>query len=145
MTDNDLSGALPRQLALECLDSIQKILFPLSDSKSRSLLQSLISTSAFDPDCLRFDFVSIRNNEEEEVAYHYFGAKLTDLYEELINPTPRGWVEKWLERRSGARYVMMATLIGVVFAVVLGMAGLAVGAYQAWVGYQQWQHPVPRQ
>ena len=37
---------------------------------------------------------------------------------------------------------MLATLIGVMFAVVLGMAGLAVGGYQAWVSYQQWQHPV---
>lgn len=36
---------------------------------------------------------------------------------------------------------MLATLIGVTLAVILGMAGLAVGGYQAWVGYQQWQHP----
>ena len=37
---------------------------------------------------------------------------------------------------------MMATLAGVLFALILGMAGLAVSGYQAWVGYQQWQHPV---
>lgn len=36
----------------------------------------------------------------------------------------------------------MATFIGVAFAVVLGILGLAVGMFQAWVGYQQWQHPV---
>lgn len=136
------SGTLPRQLALECLDSVQKILFPLTDRKSRSLLLSLTSTSSFDPDCLRFDSTSIRNNEEKEIAYHYFGERLAELYDELENPTPRGPFEKWLERRSGARYVMLATLIGVIFAVILGMAGLAVGGYQAWVGYQQWQHPV---
>ena len=133
---------MPRQLALECLDTIQKILFPLSDLKSRSLLQSLVSTSGFDPDCLRFESASIRNSDEKEISYHYFGAQLADLYEELENPTPRGWVEKWLERKSGARYLMMATLIGVIIAVILGIAGLAVGGYQAWVGYQQWQHPV---
>lgn len=135
-------GALPRQLALECLDSVQKILFPLTDRKSKSLLLSLISTSSFDPDCLRFDSTSIRNKDEKEIAYLYFGEHLADLYDELENPTPRGPLEKWLERRSGARYVMLATLIGVIFAVILGMAGLAVGGYQAWVGYQQWQHPV---
>ena len=136
------SGALPRQLALECLDSVQKVLFPLTDRKSKSLLLSLTSRSAFDPDCLRFDSASIRNKDEKEIAYHYFGERLMELYDELENPTPRGSVEKWLERRSGARYVMLATLIGVIFAVILGMAGLAVGGYQAWIGYQQWQHPV---
>lgn len=51
-------------------------------------------------------------------------------------------MQKWAERKSGARYVMLATLIGVVIAVILGMASLALGGYQAWVGYQQWQHPV---
>ena len=51
-------GAIPRQLALETLDSVQKVLFPLNDAKSRSLLQSLVSTSFLDPDCLRFNIVS---------------------------------------------------------------------------------------
>ena len=41
-----------------------------------------------------------------------------------------------------ARYTVMATLAGVLFALILGMAGFTIGGYQAWVGYQQWQHPV---
>jgi hypothetical protein len=73
-------------------------------------------------------------------TYHYFGSRLADLYEELTNRTPRG-MEKWFERRSGARFVMMATIAGAVFAI-LGMAGLAMNGYQAWLSYQQWQHPV---
>jgi hypothetical protein len=93
-------GALPRQLALEALDSVQKVLFPLSDAKSRALLQSLVSTASFDPDCLRFESATIRNADEKEISYHYFGARLADLYEELENPQPRGWIEKWLERKS---------------------------------------------
>jgi hypothetical protein len=137
-----VSGALPRQLALEVLDSLQKILFPLSDHKSSALLLSLISTSSFDPDSLRFESTAIRDDNEKDVAYHCLGTRLADLYEELKNPTPRGLFEKWLERRSGASYVMLATLVGVVIAIILGMAGLAVGVYQAWVGYQAWQHPV---
>lgn len=40
------------------------------------------------------------------------------------------------------RYVMMATLAGVMIAVVLGLLGLAVSVFQAWVGYQQWKYPV---
>ena len=140
---NPTSGALPRQLVLEALDSLQKILFPISDPKSRALLRSLVSKSAFDPECLRFESASsIRGADEKEVAYHYFGARLADLYEEVENPKPRGWVAEWLERKSGARYVMMATVIGVAFAVILGIASLGVGIYQSWLSYQQWQHPV---
>jgi hypothetical protein len=136
------SGAIPRQLALEILDSIQKILFPLSDPKSRSLLLSLTSTASFDPDSLRFESASIRAADEKDIAYLYLGNRLADLYEELENPKPRGWVEKWLERKSRARHVMMATIAGVALALFLGTAGLAVAIYQAWVGYQAWQHPV---
>ena len=140
----DHRGALPRQLVLECLDSIQKILFPLTDSKSKSILVSLTATSGFDPDCLRFESKTIRNVDEREVAYRYFGAQLADLYAELVSPTPRGWLQNWAERRKGARHVMMATLIGVIAAVILGILGLAVGIFQAWVAYQQWKHPVSR-
>jgi hypothetical protein len=120
---------------------MQKILFPL-DSDSQSLLRSLVSRASFDPDCLRFESVPYRNEDEKDVPFHYFGSRLMDLYDEIENPRPRSWVEKWVERRSGARYVMIATLIGVVIAVILGLLGLAVGVFQAWVGYQQWQHPV---
>ncbi len=124
-------GALPRQLVLECLDTVQKILFPLSDAKSRSLLQSLTTRSLFDPDCLRFESASIRNPDEKDIKYYYFGARLAGLYDELEHPRPRGWLQKCIERRSGARYTMMATLAGVLFALVLGMAGLAISVYQA--------------
>ena len=127
---------------LETLDSIQKILFPLSDAKSYSLLRSLTSTASFDPDCLRFQSASIRGPHERDIQYQYFGSRLADLYEESENPQPRSWVERWLERKSRARHVMMATIIGVVIAIFLGLASLGVGGYQAWVGYQQWQHPI---
>ena len=76
------------------------------------------------------------------MEYLYLGSKLMDLYEEIENPTPRGLVEQWLERRSGARYVMLATLAGVAIAVILGILSLAVGIFQAWVAYQQWKYPV---
>ena len=135
---------LPRQLALETLTTLQTILFPLTEPKSKALLLSLTSTTTqnFDTDVLRYDSSSIRNPANPEpIPYHYFGSRLGDLYEEMVNPTPRG-MEKWFERRSGARYVMMATFGGVLLAIFLGMASLALGGYQAWIGYQQWQHPV---
>lgn len=64
------------------------------------------------------------------------------FYDEVQNPTPRGWLYTWLERKSGARYVMMATLIGVIIAVIIGILGLGVATFQAWVSYQQWKHPL---
>ena len=132
---------MPRQLALEALDSIYKILFP-PDPESQSLLSSLVLRNSFDEDCLRFESTAYRDDDEKEINFHYFGSRLVNLYDELENPTPRGWLQKWLEKKSGARYVMMATLIGVMIAVVLGMLGLAVACFQAWVAYQQWKHPV---
>jgi hypothetical protein len=37
---------------------------------------------------------------------------------------------------------MMATIAGVFLAIFFSMASLGLGEYQAWVGYQQWQHHV---
>ncbi|KAF7880389.1 uncharacterized protein EAF02_007235 [Botrytis sinoallii] len=136
-------GGLPRALVIEVLDSIQKILFPLADVKTKELLLSLTSPSTcnFDTDMLRYESASIRNPEEQNIQYHYFGARLADPYRELINPTPRG-LEKWFERKSSPRFVMMATIAGVMFAIFLGLLSLALGGFQAYVGYMAWKHPV---
>jgi len=90
---------------------------------------------------LRYESAKYRKQDEEN-PYHYFGSRLAELYDELQNPTPRSWFQTWLERKSGARYVMMATLIGVGIAIVIGLLGLGVATFQAWVAYQQWKHPV---
>lgn len=132
---------MPRELALETLATLKDILFPL-DSDSQALLRTLVSKESFDPDCLRIDTRSFRRPDEKSISYRYWGNRLSDLREDMEAPTPKGFVEKWTERRSGARYVMMATLGGVVFAVILGALSLAVSIFQAWVEYQQWKHPV---
>ncbi|TEY68086.1 hypothetical protein BOTCAL_0123g00150 [Botryotinia calthae] len=136
-------GALPRALVIEVLDSIQKVIFDLTDVKSKKLLLSLTSTSTcnFDPDILRYESASIRKPEEQNIQYHYFGARLADLHQELMNPTPRGF-QKWFERNSSPRFVMMATIAGVMFAIFLGFLSLALGGFQAYVGYMAWKHPV---
>jgi hypothetical protein len=136
------SGALPRQYILECLYTLQKILFPLWDGKSVRLLQSLVSHSGFDPDIRNSQDASFIADDEEKIDFTYLGGRLAELYEELQYPRPRGWLAGWLERRSGARYIMLATLAGVLFAILLGMAGLALSGYQAWIAYQAWTRPV---
>ncbi|KAI1212534.1 uncharacterized protein F4807DRAFT_340318 [Annulohypoxylon truncatum] len=132
---------IPRRLALETLDTLQKVLFPI-DPESQSLLRSLVAKSEFDPDILRLESSSYSGPGEQQVGYEYWGSRLIDLYDELENPTPRSYFEKWLERRSGSRHMMMATLAGVIIAIILGIISLAVSIFQAWVGWQQWQHPV---
>ena len=124
------------------MSTIKDILFP-DDQTSQSLLRTLVSKHGFDPDITRvFDTRSFQKQATEEIQYRYWGSRLLDLYDELENPTPRGVLEKYIERRSGARHVMMATLAGVTIAVILGVFGLAVSIFQAWVGWQQWQHPL---
>lgn len=127
---------------LEVLDSIQGVIFPLSEPKSKRLLKSLIHPLSLDPDIVNFEFSSIRKAGEENIPYMYLADRLSDLYNEARNPRPRGWLERQVERKSGARYMMMATLIGVTFAVLLGIASLVVSVYQTWITYQAWQHPV---
>ena len=119
------------------------MLFPFNDKKSRRLLRSLVAKSDFDADCLRFEADALRSAEEKGVVFEHFGERLGVLLDEVENLRPHGLIEKWLERKSGARYVMLATLIGVILAVLLGIAALALSGYQTWIAYQAWKHPVP--
>jgi hypothetical protein len=111
---------------LETLHTLKYVLFPI-DPESQTILRSLINKKNLDP---------------EPSAYEYWGERLLDLYDELESPTPRGFLEEWMERKSGARYVMMATLAGVLIAILLGILSLAVSIFQAWVSWQQWKHPI---
>jgi hypothetical protein len=121
---------------------LQNILFPIADKKSKQLLQSLVSTCGLDPDVLRFEVSTVRRDGEENIAYVYLAERLSELYNELQSPRPRGRLEQIIERKSGARYVMMATLIGVIAAVLLGIAALGVSSYQTYIAYEAWKHPV---
>ncbi|KAK2022922.1 hypothetical protein LX32DRAFT_629100 [Colletotrichum zoysiae] len=135
-------GALPRAFLLEVLESLQGVLFPLSDKKSRKLLNSYVDSGAFDPDMQHFEFGSIKNKGEEVVPFFYLARRLGELHQELLDPSPQGWLERQFERRSSSRYMMMATMIGVLFAVLLGSLSLALSSYQTYIAYQAWQHPV---
>jgi hypothetical protein len=138
------SGALPRHLVLEVLDSLQAVLFPLTDKKSRQLLKSYTKSGVFDPIIEDFEFGAIRNNGEEpgSIPFFYLAGRLSELHAEVPNPPPRGWLENQLERRSGSRYMMLATLAGVLFAVFLGILSLGISAFQAYIAYQAWKYPV---
>ncbi|KAI1414438.1 hypothetical protein F5Y13DRAFT_158548 [Hypoxylon sp. FL1857] len=132
---------IPRQLAMETLNTLKYVLFP-AEAESQTILRSLVARDDFDPDNCRVDTSSWLPLEGEPNSYEYWGARLMRLYDELENPTPRGVLESWLERRSGARYVMLVTLVGVLIAILPGIFSLAVSVFQAWISWQQWQHPI---
>jgi len=64
------------------------------------------------------------------------------LRDELDNPKPRGIIHRYFEKRCKARHAMVATIAGVIIAVVLGFLSLGVSIFQAWVSYQQWKGQV---
>ncbi|KAH7317101.1 hypothetical protein B0I35DRAFT_267427 [Stachybotrys elegans] len=136
-----VAGHIPRQLAIEVLDSIQRTLF-LTTADGSLHLHALVAKHRMDPDSLTFEPSTYQLEGEGGCGYKYLQPRLAILYEEIANPTPRGLFERWIEKKSGARYVMMATLGGLGIAILLGVLSLAVSIFQAWVGWQQWQHPV---
>ncbi|KAI0376509.1 hypothetical protein F5Y04DRAFT_209145 [Hypomontagnella monticulosa] len=133
--------AVPRQLALETLDTLRHIIFPI-EREPQSILRSLIIREKFDPDNNCIDTIFLQHPNGEPIRYEYWGTRLWRLHEELEHPTPRGTVENWLERRSGSRYIMLVTLLGVLIAILLGALSLSVSIFQAWVSWQQWRHPI---
>jgi hypothetical protein len=65
------------------------------------------------------------------------------LYEEICEPKPRRGLKRFIEEKSRDRHLMMATLIGIIIAIVIGLLGLGVAGFQAWISWQQWKHPIP--
>lgn len=130
------------QVALEVLHSTQKILFPYN-TESEQMLQELIPKEGLDPECDDYDLVNREpfSGDSDGIEYSYFVNNLVDLYEEVENPTPRGRLNRWLQRKSGDRYVMMATIASVLIALVLGFASVALAGYQSWLAYQAWKYP----
>lgn len=113
------------------------MLFPLRNRESTKLLKFLTQKKNFDTDILVYAFRTLCNDNERKAEYGYFASELGDLYNEQLEPTLRG-AQKWWEKKSGARYVMMVTIAGFVFIFL----ALALAAFQTWISWQQWQHPI---
>ena len=126
---------VPRLLALEVLDTLYCILF--KDDRS----EALVSRYEFDLDLLQYDVSRYRRKDDPEVDHTYFGIRLKEIYDEMQHPAPRHDWENWFQKYSAQRYMLMATMIGVFIAVFIGILGLGISGFQAYVSYQQWKHP----
>lgn len=139
-TESDpASCIIPRAMMLELLDKI-RILFPL-DSGSRRLLETFVNKNGSDKGLVSDLTTSYRKESDSDIDYAYFGDRLEDLHEELQNPTPHGWFERRLRRKSET-YMLKATVVGALIAVILTFLSLLVASFQTWVAWQQWKHPV---
>jgi hypothetical protein len=136
-------STLPRALILEVLHTIYKTLFP-PGRESEGFASYLSKKHGFQEKFLRYKIHSLERDDDPEIDYSYFGERLLDLQNELKDPSARNWFERLFEggTKSAERKMLMATTIGVFIAVTIGLFGLVIAGFQAWVGYQQWKHPV---
>jgi hypothetical protein len=138
--DEYTAGGLPRSVMLEVLDTIHIVLFP-PDLGSEKLLAYHVLKHGWDKGLLSDMSTPYRNDDDRDISFTYFGRRLEDLHKELLAPTPHGWLQRRLQRRSET-YMLMATMYGVVIAVTLGFFSLIAAVFQSWVAWQQWKHPV---
>jgi hypothetical protein len=110
--------------------------------KPQDVLKRLVSGEDWNPEIMNPDFRAARNEGEENVPYYYLADRLSELHNELENPRPRSWFERLIERKTGDRYVMIATLAGVLVAILLGVAAMVVSCVQTWIAYQAWRYPI---
>jgi hypothetical protein len=134
-SENDKEACiLPRGVMLEVLDTIHVVLFP-PDLGSQKLLAYFVLNNGWDKG-LSDVSIPYRSDGDSDISYAYFGDRLEELYRELQAPTPHGWLQRRLQRRSET-YMLMATMYGVIIAVTLGFFSLVVAIFQAWVAWQQ--------
>lgn len=136
-------GILPREMLLEILHTLYKVLFP-PGRESENFASYLTKKHGFQKEFLRYKISWFKRDDDPEVDFSYFGDRLLELHNELEDPSPRNWFERLFEggSKSAERKMLMATTIGVFIAVTIGLFGLVIAGFQAWVGYQQWKHPV---
>jgi hypothetical protein len=82
---------------------------------------------------------SITNSRQLFDEYSYWAPRLCLILKEVDNPTPLSWFGKWADRRKGARHTFSLTYLGIVIAVLFGMAATCLAAVSVWISYCDWQ------
>jgi len=139
--------ALPREVALEALETLYT-LFPRSDGvKTSKLLERLIREQDFDSDYMRSPTrVHERQNEASSInGFPIWGERLMVLYEEIQSPSPRNWIEEWLDEKTRPSYGTAIAVAGIFVALVTSFLALIVSSFQAVVAWNQWKYPVSPQ
>ncbi|KAL2787667.1 hypothetical protein BJX66DRAFT_327670 [Aspergillus keveii] len=136
-------GTLPPQLLLETLHSIQFILFPISNDKTRKsirLLQRLVTKDGFDPNA-RLDEGWIRDGVAANFRYKYWNQRLEILYQLAKNPPPRNGFISWIERHTTERNALTVAIIGLFLSAFFGLLTCLIGGAQLAVAIMAWKDP----
>ncbi|KAK4209189.1 hypothetical protein QBC37DRAFT_295039 [Rhypophila decipiens] len=137
-------GALPAALLIETL-ATYGLLF--SNEASRTTLREAIKQdSAFGS---AYSTFSLPHNEPRDARspdtiellykkFPHWGGRLEDLWKEIDNPTPATRIEKFSEKRKSPRWTTWWGLLGLLFAILFGIAATVLGAVQVWIPWCSW-------
>ncbi|KAJ1331848.1 hypothetical protein MN608_05311 [Microdochium nivale] len=134
-------GVLPPQLVLETLASFHLVLFPVvaEEKRSRALLKKLIKDQAFDPDTLWVEYIrEIPHN----FTFTIWGNRIRQLHDIVKKRPPRNALSAWFERHASDRNILIAAVIGLLFAGVFGLLSFLVGVAQFVLSWYAWRYPV---
>ncbi|KXJ95173.1 hypothetical protein Micbo1qcDRAFT_171578 [Microdochium bolleyi] len=128
-TDSLKLGVLPPRLALETLVSLHRVLFPIitGDKRSQTLLKKLIKEQGFDPDTRWVEFV---RELPHDFTFTIWGDRIRQLHTLVKEKPPGNPVEAWFERHASDRNILIAAVIGLLFAGVFGLLSFLVGVAQ---------------
>jgi hypothetical protein len=129
---------------VETLHSLQTVLFPSVDERSRRILQDLIKKGRFDEDCARYEGYKLFHDTPEHFRYLYWGERMAALHDKLTatpQNRPRNRLERWLERHSSERNALIVALFALLITLITGIISVILGAVQVWITYQAWKYP----
>ncbi|VUC35078.1 unnamed protein product [Clonostachys rosea] len=134
-----LERGSPLQLLCETIYSLQQLLFPQYDYKSKEILGKLIGEKDFDPECANYQ--GYRRLDGEDFRYVYWKERLRKLEEALANPPPRTRLERWLQSPS-ERNAFVLALLALFISIGVGLLSIALAAIQTWIAWMAWKYPV---
>ncbi|KAF2420308.1 hypothetical protein EJ08DRAFT_550934, partial [Tothia fuscella] len=135
-------GTLPPQLLIETLHSLQSIIFPSTDGRSRLLLEQLIRRKLFDSECAEYDGYRRFRGLPEDFTYKYWGDRIVKLNEVMARRVPRNKFSRWLYWQTSDGNALMIALLALLITIVLGVLSLGVACFQTWIAWQAWRSPV---
>ncbi len=134
-------GALPPKLILETLVTFHDILFPIAtfgDRRSHSILRKLIKRHGFDP---QGNLVQYIRSVPENIAFEYWGDRLSTIHHIVKDPPPTNVFMGWLERHTSERNALTVAIIGLLLAAVFGFLSFLVGLLQLILAWVVWKNP----
>ena len=76
------------------------------------------------------------------LQYHYWGRRLADLHEFMLNRPPRNSFERWMKWRASESNAFAIALAALAISTVVGVVTVALAAVQTWITWKAWREPV---